>query len=318
MSLVVDEDKCRFGNTQIFFRAGQVAYLELIRTDIRRKYIVIVQSMVRRFICYKTFQRLRKTALAIQSYGRGYMARKRAQAIRENRAAIVIQCRVRGWLCRQRYQRIQRSILLLQTHARGVIARQKFAIALNNFKATEIQRYCRGYLARKAFEARRQCIVKCQATIRRFLARRLFKKMKAEAKTISHIQKMYKGLENKIISLQQKIDELNKTNSVLKQKTFEIPELKAQLLKAKSFESDLKALRALLLEKEQSIEELTKRFEAERDEKLLILDERANDEHLWKKETQQLIAGKESLQAQIKELHKQEKNEKNGEYSRSL
>lgn len=83
------------------------------------------------------------------------------------------------------------------------------------------------------------------------MARRLFKKLKvtkslklylnlitkkkkklffqAEAKTISHIKKNVKGLENKIISLQQRIDELNKEKIALKQETAIIPGLKSQL-----------------------------------------------------------------------------------------
>lgn len=70
-----DEDKYRFGNTQIFFRAGQVAYLEQIRSETRKKYIIIVQSMVRRFIYRNRYQRLRKSILGIQRYARGYLAR---------------------------------------------------------------------------------------------------------------------------------------------------------------------------------------------------------------------------------------------------
>lgn len=70
-----DEDKYRFGNTQIFFRAGQVAYLEQIRSETRKKCIIIVQSMVRRFIYRKRYQRLRKSVLGIQRYARGYLAR---------------------------------------------------------------------------------------------------------------------------------------------------------------------------------------------------------------------------------------------------
>lgn len=312
---LTDEDKYRFGNTQIFFRAGQVAYLEQLRTEIRRKYIVIVQSMARRFIYHHKYQRLKKVALGLQCRARGFLARRKAQAIRENRAAIIMQSHVRGWLCRQRYQRIWRSVLLVQTYARGLMARQKFAIALDNHKATEIQRYCRGYLARRAYEERRRRIVLCQAAIRRFLARRQFKRLKAEARTISHIQKMYKGLENKIISLQQKIDELNKANAQLKLKNDEIPDLKEQLVKLRNSDNVLKQLRALLAEKEESICEITMKLDAERDEKMSILDEKAAVERAWQKEKESLVGEKEALELSIHELQSQEKKtEKIGEF----
>jgi myosin V len=90
---------------------------------------------------------------------------------------------------------------------------------------------CRGYLARIRFKRKQKGIILAQAMVRAFLARRLYKKLKAEARTISHIQKMYKGLENKIIELQQKIDNLNKENVTMKIQTSEMTEMKYGYLK---------------------------------------------------------------------------------------
>lgn len=73
---LIDEDKYRFGHTQIFFRAGQVAYLEQLRTDLRRKYIVKVQSVIRSFICRRKYLRLKRTALGLQTHARGLLARR--------------------------------------------------------------------------------------------------------------------------------------------------------------------------------------------------------------------------------------------------
>ena len=71
-----DEDKYRLGNTQIFFRAGQVAYLEQLRSDTRRKHIILIQSLIRRFVCQRKYNRLKRTALGIQCRARGMMARR--------------------------------------------------------------------------------------------------------------------------------------------------------------------------------------------------------------------------------------------------
>jgi myosin V len=71
-----DDDKYRFGHTQIFFRAGQVAYLEQLRQDLRRKYIVTVQSAIRRFIYRNRYVRLKKTVLGLQALIRGVLARR--------------------------------------------------------------------------------------------------------------------------------------------------------------------------------------------------------------------------------------------------
>lgn len=70
------DDKYRFGHTQIFFRAGQVAYLEQLRSDFRRKYIIKIQSVIRRYICQKIFLKLKRTALGIQAQARGLLARR--------------------------------------------------------------------------------------------------------------------------------------------------------------------------------------------------------------------------------------------------
>lgn len=222
----INEEKYRLGKTQIFFRAGQVAYLEQLRSDTRKRYIIQVQSAVRRFICYRKYTKLRKSILGIQKRARGLLARKKAQGIRENRAAITIQRYVRGWLCRQRFQKLRFSICGIQVYARGMLARRKFKNILDNFRATQVQRFCRGYLARKAFNKKLHRIVICQTAVRGFIARRHYRKLKAEARTISHIKQKYTGLEKKIISLQQKYDEINKENSVLRVKSEEAIEIK--------------------------------------------------------------------------------------------
>lgn len=75
-NLLKDEDKYRFGNTQIFFRAGQVAYFEQLRTELRRKHIIKLQSVIRRFIYRKKFLRLKRVAIGLQSRARGMLARR--------------------------------------------------------------------------------------------------------------------------------------------------------------------------------------------------------------------------------------------------
>lgn len=133
---------------------------------------------------------------------------------------------MKGWFKRTRYNNAKRSVLGIQRFGRGFIARQKFAEKLNNHKATTIQKYCRGYLARKRFNEKIKKIVIVQACVRKFLAKRKFKKLKAEARSMSHLQTKYKGLENKIIELQQKFDVTNKENIALRSQATVIPDLK--------------------------------------------------------------------------------------------
>lgn len=97
---------------------------------------------------------------------------------------------------------------------------------MDNYKATQIQRFCRGYLARKRYNVMIKNIVIAQSCVRRFLAKKKFKKLRVEARSISHLQTKYKGLENKIIELQQKYDFTNKENISLKSQAAIIPELR--------------------------------------------------------------------------------------------
>lgn len=268
--------------------------------------------MVRRFCARKRFIRNKRLALALQRYCRGYLARCKAQAIRRERATIVIQRSVRGWLCRLQYTRTMRSILLIQTYGRGMLARRTFAIQMANYKATVIQRYCRGYLARKAFAVRRRRLILAQSAIRRFLARRRLKKLKAEARTITHMQTKYKGLENKIISLQQKIDELTKSNQQLSKQAAEVPELQAKLESNKRTESELMPFKSLAAQLEMTVETLTRQLDDERDEKLAALDEKAREEAEFKQKFFEISVENEHLSremAALKELTEQKINE---------
>lgn len=51
-------------------------------------------------------------------------------------------------------------------------------------------------------------IVTVQCCVRKYLARKVFKRLKAEARSVEHVKSLNKGLEKKIIELQQKIQEL--------------------------------------------------------------------------------------------------------------
>lgn len=74
--LLQDPDKFQFGKTKIFFRAGQVAYLEKLRADKFRYACIKIQKTVRGWLQRIRYRKIRKTAITLQRYGRGYMARR--------------------------------------------------------------------------------------------------------------------------------------------------------------------------------------------------------------------------------------------------
>ncbi|KAJ8869595.1 hypothetical protein PR048_028587 [Dryococelus australis] len=131
---IQDPDKFKFGKTKIFFRAGQVAYLEKLRADKLRACCIIIQKQVRAFICRKKYLRMLHSICCLQRYARGYLARRHAQHLREERAAITIQRHVRGWVKRTQYARIKKCVLGIQTYARGYLGKRYYRMLLLNHK----------------------------------------------------------------------------------------------------------------------------------------------------------------------------------------
>lgn len=99
-------------------------------------------------------------------------------------------------------------------------------ITFDFVQALIIQKYVRGWLARRRYQKQKRQIILCQAAVRRYFARKQYKKLKIEARSIEHVKKLNKGLENKIISLQQKIEGLNKVQNDYRNAQNEINELR--------------------------------------------------------------------------------------------
>ena len=73
---IQDEDKYQFGKNKIFFRAGQVAYLEKLRSDRLRYCGVLIQKHIKGWLQRKRYARIQKSVKLVQAYGRGLLARR--------------------------------------------------------------------------------------------------------------------------------------------------------------------------------------------------------------------------------------------------
>ncbi|KAL7980036.1 hypothetical protein Chor_001304, partial [Crotalus horridus] len=127
--LIQDPSQYQFGRTKIFFRAGQVAYLEKVRSDRLRQACIMVQKNIRGWLQRKKFLRIRQAAVIIQQYFRGQRTVRKAitaRALKETWAAIVIQKYSRGYLVRRLCQLIRVAALTIQAFARGFLARKKY------------------------------------------------------------------------------------------------------------------------------------------------------------------------------------------------
>ena len=138
-AIIQDKDKYQFGKTKIFFRAGQVAYFEKLRSERMFRACVMMQANVRGWLAAKSYRRLISAALTVQCMVRGLLARRRTRAMRENRASVTMQRHVRGWVQRTKYRRVRVVVAFIQCRHRARVAYKNFLGVKHNVNAKIIQ-----------------------------------------------------------------------------------------------------------------------------------------------------------------------------------
>ncbi|XP_036399234.1 unconventional myosin-Va-like isoform X1 [Megalops cyprinoides] len=279
--LVQDKDKYQFGKTKIFFRAGQVAYLEKLRADKLRAACIRIQKTIRCWLVRKKYLRMRRSAITIQRFVRGYQARCLAKFLRETNAAIVIQKYQRMYVERTRYKRMQAAALSIQRELRAYQARQLYQGLLREHKAVIIQKWVRGWLARCWYKKSLAAVVYLQCCVRRMRAKHELKKLKIEARSVEHFKKLNIGMENKIMQLQRKIDEQNKDNKAVSERlsslesayTAESEKLRAELTRLRGAEEEARNNANRITSLLEELAKLRKELQSTQSEKKLIEDQ---------------------------------------------
>ncbi|XP_066568297.1 unconventional myosin-Vb isoform X1 [Amia ocellicauda] len=209
-TLIKDPDKFQFGKNKIFFRAGQVAYLEKLRADKFRSACIKIQKSVRGWLQRVKYRKIRKSAITLQRYGRGYLARRLAEDLRRTRAAVIFQKQYRMLRERRAYLNVRHAVTTIQAFSRGMFTRRIYKEFLLHHKATIIQKSVRGWMERRKFRRARNAAVIIQCGFRRLQAKKELKQLKIEARSAEHFKKLNIGMENKIVQLQRKVDDQNK------------------------------------------------------------------------------------------------------------
>eukprot|EP00062_Callorhinchus_milii_P023724 gi/632982883/ref/XP_007908374.1/ PREDICTED: unconventional myosin-Va-like [Callorhinchus milii] len=300
-NLIKDKTQYQFGRTKVFFRAGQVAYLEKLRGNKLRAACVLIQRRVRGWLQRRRYQHVRAATIAVQKYTRGFLAKRRTEGLRRARAALVIQKRYRMLVVRRLFVLLRTATVTIQAYAKGTAARVQYRKLVRERKAVMVQSWVRGWLARLSYHRTRHAVIFLQSCYRRMKARRELHKLKCEARSVEHYKQLNRGMENKILQLQVKVIEQNKENKVLvgqlaslaasysrdfeKQKC-ELEQLQARAGDAKvlSLQRELEKLRAELdmarqeaaiVEEKTSREQtrLTESFEVLEKEKVQLSDE---------------------------------------------
>ncbi|KAJ2997285.1 Myosin type-2 heavy chain 1 [Globomyces sp. JEL0801] len=213
-------NRFELGLTKVFFRAGQLAFLEKIRSIKETAFAVLGQKNFKRNRDRKLFLKKRNAAILIQKTIRGYLARKLVKQMRRDAAIILIQKTFRRIITRRRFLKLRASAKKIQRLWR------RYMYKRNQFKnnqtkaATKIQSVYRMYKTRKSFKRLRNATIAVQAAYRGRKARAQYKLMKAEARSVGKLKETNYRLENKLFEVSQSLDQKKQDyNEMLRKNT---------------------------------------------------------------------------------------------------
>ncbi|TWW57764.1 Unconventional myosin-Vb [Takifugu flavidus] len=244
--LIPDPDQYCFGKTKVFFRAGQVAFLERLRAERLRGAAVIIQSRVRGWLARIRYTRLQQAAVTIQKHCRGALARRLAQTLRYSKAALVLQKSYRMVVVRQLFLMIRQATVTIQAFTRGALDRRRYRQLVAERAAVSLQARVRGWLARRAYKQVRAAVVFMQCCARRRAARRELLKLKTEARSVERFRELNKGMEVKLMQLQLKADYQARESAALRE-TLQV--------EREASSAELEALKAIIQKLEGEIRE---------------------------------------------------------------
>lgn len=236
-SNIDDKKKYQLGNTKIFFKAGMLAHFEKLRSDKLHRSAVMIQKNLRKVHYRKKYLEIRASHIQLQSLVRGHVRRVTIQKEKEAHAATKIQTAIRGHLARTQFTATKNSILVLQKAIRGLQARRNYTELRLEKSAIVLQKSYRGLTVRRQYGKQKDAAVLIQSLMRRKLAQYELKKLKTDAKSVNHLQKVSYQLENKVIELTQSLTAKIKDN---KQLIIEIAGLKELLTQSNTAAETLK------------------------------------------------------------------------------
>ncbi|KAG1144412.1 hypothetical protein G6F37_004605 [Rhizopus arrhizus] len=298
---IPDKDKYQIGLTKIFFRAGQLAYLEKCRRERWDECTILLQKNMRRFIVRIRYLRMLDLISRLQRVARQKMGVKKLEVARQTKAAIKIQTEWRRYIQRKRYLTQCAFIVHLQAACRAHAMRLKFSEIRQHFAAIKIQSLIRGWAVRKAYQAKRNYVIQLQTCIRQRLARQQLLALKREAKSANHFKEVSYKLESKVVELTQSVTQHKEEKDQLRVKANELEgQIKSWIEKYEKLDKKAKELEDTL----NAPNELEAELELVKNERATLQTDYRNSLERIKKQESEIARLTEDVGRQKEEIFK--------------
>eukprot|EP01117_Protostelium_nocturnum_P017407 TRINITY_DN7085_c1_g5_i3.p1 TRINITY_DN7085_c1_g5~~TRINITY_DN7085_c1_g5_i3.p1 ORF type:complete len:1433 (-),score=309.06 TRINITY_DN7085_c1_g5_i3:27-4325(-) len=290
--LKVNNAEYQLGTTKLFLRAGQLAKLEKVRTDLMNSSAVNIQKVWRGRKQKREFKVMQQCALVLQTVIRITLSKLNAKNLRRNAAATKIQKSLRMFVLQKRHNETKNAALVLQTAIRAHNARRNISDMQIEKSVLNLQRFIRAHKDQKFFVQQRRWIVLIQTRWRGKMAKKQLTELRIEARSLNKILSQKTQLEKKIEELEWKLasEILVKTRleRSMERKERDIQQGKKYLEERNKFEEEkekleeenaqkeveINKLKNQLEEKSKQISQLTRQHEEQRREEMKRAKER--------------------------------------------
>jgi len=199
----VSKSSVQLGLTKTFLRNDAHGLLEGRRSRRCQLAVTSIQSFSRGLRLRKHFLSKLYSLLLLQRVMRGMFARKRARAVRQNRAACKMQSQFRMFIARYKYTCLLYSVVTLQSLRRKMAAKKRFNSLVLLKRVLRVQRFARGMTACYQYRKYRRAVTTLQNKHRSRRAKEELRLLRQSAKDLGAVQLSNAALKKEIELLRE-------------------------------------------------------------------------------------------------------------------
>eukprot|EP00268_Persea_americana_P053932 TRINITY_DN6144_c0_g1_i2.p1 TRINITY_DN6144_c0_g1~~TRINITY_DN6144_c0_g1_i2.p1 ORF type:complete len:1265 (-),score=311.33 TRINITY_DN6144_c0_g1_i2:689-4090(-) len=196
----------QIGKTKVFLRVGQMGELDALRGKVLGTAAESVQRRIRSYIARKRFITMKKASIQVQSLWKRKVACKLYERMRKDAAAVKIQKNLRRHQASKTYNRLQLSVLVLQAGLRGMTARNEFRFRRKRKAITVIQKQWRCHRDCSCYKKQKSASIIIQCRLRGKIARKDLRKLKQAARETGALKEAKEKLEKQVEELTRHLE----------------------------------------------------------------------------------------------------------------